>query len=265
MTASPEFRYLDRPDQWAALAVAARTRPFVAIDTEYLIEEKHSPVHHSVLHVWSIGWPGSGKPNARGVIPAVAYVLPNEALDHPGLRAYIEDAACEKWAHNAGVDRHAMENRGVVAGGVCDSLSLYRFLLPERVTPGPGFSLDALGRDLLGPSRGKTEPFLSLVARPRLVEKVIRHRTTECSCGKVGCRKRNGHTRAEVITLETVTIERGVEHFPITDIVPGHPVWDRFVAYAARDVLIGSELVQYATNVLLKRKQKELPWKRLTT
>ena len=254
-------RYLDRPDQWAQVAQVARTKRWVAIDTEYLIDEKRSPAHHSQLHVWSIGWEGKGEPNGKGVIEAQAYVLPRLALDDPILRAYLQDPTHEKWAHNAGVDRHAMDNVGVGVMGVRDSLSLFRWLLPGRVAPGPGFSLDALGLDILGERRGKTEAFVDLVSRPRVVEKVRRIRSRVCTCAEPGCKRRSGdHKRTEVVSEEPCTVVSGTERFPLSDITPGHERWDRLVVYAGQDVLIGCELVQWGLREMQRLGQRKVPY-----
>lgn len=254
-------RYLDRPDQWAQVAAVARRKRWVAIDTEYLIDEKRSPAFHSQLHVWSIGWEGNGEPNGRGVIPAVAYVLPAAALDSPEIRAYLQDPTCEKWAHNAGVDRHAMDNRGVGVMGVRDSLGLFRWLLPGRVAPGPGFSLDALGVDILGDGRGKTESFVELVSRPRVVRGVRKVRERVCTCATPGCRLRSkGHSRTEVVTEVATERVSGTERFPLSDIVPGHERWDRLVIYAGQDVIVGCELVQWGLQRLAAQGNRKVPY-----
>lgn len=230
-----ETRYLSRPDQWDALVrlLAACPGP-VAIDTEYETDDDFGPVHNADIHVWSLGWPdASKKRNARGIQPARAVVLPREALTHPPLVGWLEGPQ-EKWAHNAGVDRHAMANSGIVLGGVRDSLSLYRWLLPHRAQPGLGFSLDALGLALLGADRGKTEDFKDLVRYPR-----------SCSCGEPSCLKRKGHDKTPA------------HEIPLSAIVEGHERWDRLVQYSGRDVLVGCELVQFSARLA---KERRLPW-----
>lgn len=258
-SAPARYRYLDRLDQWEALAsLLMSTKGPVAFDTEYLISDGQTPAHRSSLHVWSVAWPGTTRLNPRGVQAAVAAVLPRTALTSPGLQAWLA-GPYDKWAHNAGVDRHAIDNLGVRIASVRDSLSLARWVYPGRVAPGPGFTLDALGRDLLGPGGGKTEDFVALTSR-LVTETRYRSRTDRaCECGAKPCRQRQstpGHARREVVTQTPYTVDR-TERFPLTDIVPGHERWDRLLAYSAQDALVGCELVQ----VLLPQAQtREVPW-----
>ncbi len=259
------YRYLNRPDQWSALAALLASTPApIAFDTEYEIPDGQTPAHRSRLHVWSVAWPStSASMNARGVRPAAGAVLPACALQEPTLLAWLASPV-EKWAHNAGVDRHCLENAGAVVNGVRDSLSLARWVFPERVAPGPGFTLDAVGRDLLGPGGGKTEEFLSLVTRD-VTETRYRSRTDrQCECGARPCRQRQstpdgiptGHTRREVVTQTPYEVNR-TERFPLSDIIEGHDRWDRLVAYSAQDALVGCELVQVLLPLLAGR---EVPW-----
>ena len=250
-------RYINRPDQYdALLRILGRGVDPVFIDTEYETNDDFGPAFNADIHVWSIGWPATDTKDARGIRRARAVVLPASAMFYEPMREWLESPA-RKWAHNAGVDRHAFANAGVLVGGVRDSLSLFRLLAPWRADPTLGFSLDALGVDFLGPGRGKSHEFRELVSRPRVVTVTKREKHLVCSCGTSKCRKRTGHTRTEVVTETQEQVTRGKETFPLSEIVEGHPRWDDLVVYSGRDVIVGCELIQYAERL---DKPRELPW-----
>jgi len=261
-------RYLSSEGEWARLAriILASQGP-IAIDTEYVIGDDQATAHRAELHVWSIGIqnPGAGigmKTNARGVFPALAAVLPAEAL----ICDALIDALCQRplWAHNASVDYHTMT---CASGRIAriplanwnDSLSLARWLYPERVPPfGPGFSLDALGQDLLG--YGKTEDFKTLLTYPNEVMKVTTTKTRVCECGARPCHKRGTyHRRQDEVEVKEEMVLRGTKQVPLDTIVPGHERWERLVEYSGRDVLVGCELVQFMLKDLAKL-NREVPW-----
>lgn len=243
-------RYLERLDQWEALAkhLMACQGP-VAFDTEYEIGDDETVAFRGRLHVWSVAWSSDGVPNARGIRPAVGVVLPRESLElSPGILAWLADPTREKWAHNAGVDRHAIENtNGTRVRGVRDSLGISRWLFPERVAPGPGYGLDSLGKDFLG--YGKTEDYVDLVSEWVPDEEVQgrKVRANRCVCGTEKCQKRKGPEHAKLRLVR----------FPLSTIVPGHRNFDRLLVYSAQDSVVDSELVQVFKKESL---QREVPW-----
>lgn len=188
----------------------------------------------------------------RGYHVADAAVLLAPALEHPGLRAWLESPA-RKVVHNLSVDAHSIRNHGISLGGAVNSLDLARWAWPERAR-GRGFSLDALGVDILG--AGKTEDFNELFSE-EVVElaRIKRLVTKVCSCGEAGCRKRKGHEKTEVVTEEPVyrTVRRRV---PLELVVPGHWLWERAVKYSAQDAILALNL----DDVLTRKMQERVPW-----
>jgi hypothetical protein len=253
--ATSRFKWLDNTAQWNRLAEILRhTVGPVAVDTEYLIGDDETCAYRSKLHVWSIGWaPVDAPRNARGVRPAIAVVLPWVAANYtPMVRAL--EAHKSLWSHNAPVDRHTIDNlHQTNCTGWYDSLSLARWVMPERAPPfGRGYSLDALGEDLLG--YGKTEDFKDLVSYDNVVDKVTK--TKACACVANPCLKRGALHPREI--TETVTkVVRGQVRRPLDEIVPGHPRWARLLAYSARDALIGCEVTQL---LLARLKPRVVPW-----
>lgn len=240
-------------DRWdgvanALLRQAERGRA-AGLDSEFYNVEirSQSCVARSRLHLWSVAvhrWPLQLQP--RGYYSADAAVLTADALEHRGLRQWLESAA-PKAVHNLAVDAHTFHNAGVTVGGTFNTLARARFVWPERAR-GAGFDLDGLGADVLG--IGKTEPgwvsedWWKKHGRPldpavfvRIdQEKILKRvKSLMCSCGVEKCRKRKGHERP-VIEKEEVKLHFNV--IPLEEVVPGHERWERAVAYAARDALV---------------------------
>jgi hypothetical protein len=218
-----------------------------------------STVARSKLHLWSVAvnrFPLQLHP--RGYYIADAAVLPAEAVEHPRLREWLE-SDYPKLIHNMGVDVHTFGNAGVDVHGAINTLALARFCCPERARgfpEPPGFALDDLGADLLG--IGKTEDgwvsedWWKKHGRPLdpaifvQIDEVTytkKVRAEVCSCGEKKCRKRKGHSRP--ITEVTETVREWGGTIPLESVVPGHPRWERAVAYAARDAVVARYLGDY--------------------
>jgi hypothetical protein len=219
--------------------------------------QTQSCVARSKLHLWSVAinrWPLKLHP--RGYYEADAAVLGVEALDHKGLRDWLESEA-PKAVHNLPVDAHTFGNHGIKLGGVINTLARARFCYPERARgfpEPPGFGLDDLGADILG--LGKTEDgwvsedWWRKHGRPldpaifvRITEEEVvkRVKAEVCSCGEKKCRKRKGHDRPVTEVRELVRKWGGV--IPLEEVVPGHERWERACAYAARDSLVALYLL----------------------
>jgi hypothetical protein len=124
---------------------------------------------------------------------------------------------------------------------------------PDRAR-GRGFSLDALGTDVLGV--GKTESFADVFSEEfEEVARMKQVKSTACSCGVPSCRKRKGHEKRVTVTEEPV-MRMVVHPIPLESVVPGHRRWDRAVAYAAQDAVLA-----LALNDVMDRKMREdVPW-----
>ncbi len=207
------------------------------------------------VHLWSVAvkrWPHVLSP--RGFHVADAAVLLAPALDYTPLRNWLESDA-KKVAHNAGVDLHSFGNHGVRVGGCRNSLALARWVWPERAR-GRGYGADALGADLLG--AGKTESFRELFSEE--VEEVVRVKQitkTVCNCGEGKCRKRKLPEHGKATSLESLpVIKRRSRQVSLTSVIPGHFLWERAVAYSARDPIIALGVL----DLVERRMLGEVPW-----
>lgn len=226
----------------AALHRSADRGETAGLDSEFYgldVRKQSCAGGRSRVHMWSVAIPRhpySWTP--RGYRRSDAVVLLAAAFDHPGIRSWLESAA-PKAVHNLPVDAHSFANHGVAVGGTINTLARARWCWPDRAR-GAGYSLDALGTDILG--IGKTESFADVFSHE--VDEVVRmkrKRLTSCSCGVEGCRKRKGHIKTETIVEEPV-IKRVVKSTPLESVLPGHPRWERAVAYSARDAVLALAL-----------------------
>jgi hypothetical protein len=232
--------YADRA-QWdrvsAALWRQAERGRAAGLDSEFYgldIRKQSCAGGQSKLHLWSVAvnrYPLVLHP--RGYYAADAAVLTADALEHRGLREWLESDS-PKCVHNLPVDAHTFANRGIHVGGAINTLARARFCWPERAR-GAGFDLDGLGTDMLG--LGKTESFADVFTEHyiEVIEKV--RKMKRCTCGEDGCRKRKGHEKVEVAEIERIEKPR-TRPIPLESVLPGHERWERAVAYAARDALV---------------------------
>jgi hypothetical protein len=269
MTRAPP-RYLDRPDQWDALATLLK-KSVAGLDSEFYNcdlsrNSTETTTGRAIVHVWSVAL-STRTFHPRGYHLAQSYVLPAAALFHQGLQDWLCGAEYEKWAHNKGMEIHAIENTWRLSGvqlrvlGVRDTLSLARWVHPARVVPGQGgYALDQLGLDLL--DRGKTEGFEEILSVPNVVS-IERRKTNHrnvCECGAVPCRRRGtGHVRSRVTTVDrwNEDVVRGTRLLPLDSVGPGHELWERLVAYSGVDAELAIELKE---KLLAELKERPLPW-----
>lgn len=246
----------------AAKVVAACHRAFdrgepIGFDTEFYGVDlgKQSCFARAKLHLFSIAvkrYPRVLAP--RGFDVADAAVFTREYL--PDLREILEGPG-KKVVHNLPVDAHTLANEGVQLGGGINTLAMARWAWPSRAR-GAGFTLDALGRDFLGV--GKTESFQELFQ-----EEITEYRSTFrtvrlCECGEAGCRRRSttqGHARI-VDRIETRHPKVVIRPVPLQDVLPGHPLWERAVRYAAQDAVLALGVYDLAIREM--QKERDVPW-----
>src|SRR5690242_8610721 len=99
MTASRinDKQYLEHPAEWDELAVRLRSAGIFGLDSEfYNVDVRvQSCVGRATIHVWSVAI-RTRRLSPLGYHVARGWVLPAAALDHPGLRAVLEDPAVKK-------------------------------------------------------------------------------------------------------------------------------------------------------------------------
>lgn len=260
--------YLAKESEWDQLSKFLETyTDILGLDSEFEgvdFSEGDSCVNKANITVWSLGIL-SNEIHPRGYRKAKGCVLPRSALEHRGLRKILTDSARIKAAHNSNVDVHAFNNAGVDVLGVVNTLSLARWMVPGEIQ----YNLNALGEKYLGV--GKTEEYKDIFRTPNIIEVVKQKKSKVCSCGVPGCRKRKDtysselddfivHTKTEQIE-ETVELkEKGFTLITQTEILakgPGHPLFDRFIAYAQRDATLAASLYDYLVRL---KTETEIPW-----
>ncbi len=251
-----ELVWLDNAEQWTALAGLVRRRGCCGLDSEFYNVDvrKQSCVGRARVHVWSIAV-RSNRKSPLGFHRAVGWVLPAEALQHPDLKALLEDASIRKYLHNQPVDDHAFHNHGVNLRGCLNTLNYARWKWPEFKELG-GFGLknlmvEKLHRDIVCAFEVKKPKDdywgLTNFQRTLVTEKQKTVVELVCSCGEPGCRKRKGHEKTKVESMVTVVKHRLVwDLYPLESIVPGHPRWDLLVEYAAEDAIAALEVAELA-------------------
>jgi hypothetical protein len=265
-----ELTYADTIEEGAALAerigrLAARgERQDIGFDTEFYGVNlgKESVVARAKVHFVSLAWlEGGEKFHPRGyTVPRAAVVSRNVALFCEPFRRVFQVPNLRFLAHNAPVDVHTLKNEGIEVINVANTLTRARWVYPGRARAqygGGGYTLDALGKELLG--WGKTETFDELFRERAEEWKETQRIWKECECGTPGCKRRvAGHTkhvRTETFR-EPVYVERPV---PLQDVVPGHHLFDRAVRYAANDAVLAHCLNQHLTRVI-KTQDRLVPW-----
>lgn len=272
--------WLDTEKEWDELVRILEKKRIFGLDSEFVgvdFKAGDSCVNKAEIHVWSVGVL-TDQLHPRGYHVAKGAVLSRRALQYDPIRKLLEDPAILKPAHNSNVDVHAFYNAGVDVQGIINTLGLARWMFPGRKT----FNLDDLGTDYLGV--GKTESFDDLFRRPNMIT-VIKEKTVKvCDCGVEGCRKRKGHVaddgtvithnKTEITVQEEVDKQQGWYYedqrivvpagyrvdgvIPVVDPTsPGHPLWERYEAYARRDATLAMSFYDFC---MRQNKQTEIPW-----
>lgn len=187
-----------------------------------------------------------------------AFVFDGRLLTHPCVRDFLEDSGKRKVVHNLSVDSHTARNAGVRLRGGQDTLNLARWVYPDRADlPRGNYDLDSLCKWRVG--FGKTEDFdefLGYWVDEPYEETVTKFRCVGCM--ELGCRKKkaphdSGRVPEEVQVTRTKKV-RKYQHLP--DLRPGHPLFERYVAYAAAD----AELALILWQMIQIDGQKERPY-----
>jgi hypothetical protein len=250
---------------WVArrLATARDNNEPIGLDTEFDGAEisEFSPAGGACrIHVWSVAVQ-SKQLSPRGWFRASGFVLPESALTHAGIRECLEDDRLCKAVHNLPVDYHTLGNAGIKLRGGINTLSLARFVWPERKNSGEGFGL----KELM-PVIGHTPvgEFHELLSRPNITYKEKTKKVRSCACGVPGCKKKKGmmHEKIEEIQVfrnPFIPKNKPTLPVPLREIVPGHWLWNVLLPYAQEDAVAALELYLAARN-LASGLKREVPW-----
>jgi len=213
-----------------------------------------SPVGRTTCHVFSVAVP-SGPLLPRGFHESQSWVVAGSLLASPSVKSWLEDARFTKAVHNQAVDHHTIRNHGVHLKGAQNTLAMARFWWPHRAKR-EGFDLDSLGVDYCG--AGKTESFDGLLGydaveiREHLVWK------KRCACGVISCmKKKPPHDVKEPEEVLAEWKARVRRHIPLTDLNPSHPLWARYLAYAAWDAVLALWIYEL---MMREKQERPYPW-----
>lgn len=258
--------YLDTPYGWDKVVKVIRAKGVCGWDSETYGHEvdESTPVGRARVHVWSLAV-ATDAVAPRGHHVAAGVVLPAAALEYPPLRDLLQDAAVVKWAWNAPHDVHSAAEHGVQVHGWRDGLPLARVALPHL----PRHGLKTVGPHLTGKEMSTYKDVLTMD-----VEEYVDSRV--CSCqgpfdgvatweGRAGRRRgaeavgSGGETSDDVRVVwrgvrcpkrGRSSLHRSLPAWlpkmvprlqPLESVVPGHPLWDRLLVYAAEDAVIALE------------------------
>lgn len=264
-----EITYAGTIEEGAALAERLRGLEIrsgsgiIGFDTEFYGVQvgRESTFARAKVHLASLAWaaPG-GKLHPRGYpIPHAAVVSREVLKECSEFRSFLESAPLV--AHNAPVDIHTAKNEGIDLKYVVNSLTMARWAWPGRARAqygGGGFTLDALGRDVLG--QEKTESFNELF-RERVETWSVRRRVEKhCRCGEPRCRKRVRPEHEKYERVEEFKEPKYEEReVPLESVVPGHPLWERALRYSAQDAVLAFALWHILRRETLNQTRK-VPW-----
>lgn len=210
------------------------------------------------VHVFSVATPTPAV-SALGYNVPQSFVFPEAAMRYPRMKTWLENPDAKKAIHNQPVDSHAAWNSGINLRGGINTLDMARFLYPWRSQLMSGnFDLDSLCRWKVG--YGKTEDFEEFLGYDAQEEYTAEVEKKECACGALSCRKQKAPHDHKWPVLVTVTHSRRVRKItPLIELVPGHPLWARYIPYAAVD----AELALILYQMMVEDGQKNMrpfPW-----
>jgi hypothetical protein len=253
--------YLSKPGQWVKMVEFVRAAGVCGLDTEFygMDPSKESCVKKAKIHVWSIAI-RTDKMGPRGFKLCRGWCLPVEALEHPDVKALLEDKTIQKEVHNQPVDSHSLLNHGIRLRGGRNTLDYVKWQLPGLINTNGRFKLKALMNSLLG--RDPICTFNQLVTYERLIQVpyTVKKKLKGCSCGVPKCRVRKASTERRNGVLVNVTHDKTTTHtevvkyrekkeaakYALEDIVPGHPRWDLLVAYSIEDSVAALQIAEVA-------------------
>jgi hypothetical protein len=247
--------WLDRPSQWDALAGRLLAAGEAGIDSEtYGQPPRTSPQHRTRVQCWSVAILGDGR-SPRGYRRAFGVVLPRHALDHDELRGALQ--ASTLWGHNAPHDEHSFANEGVPLT-VNDTLQWIRVAVPGM----RDYGLKDVRKWALG--KADREDFRTLMGHRGEVEVDVVRTLRRCECGATPCRKRTtepGHRR--LVLREPAKAMRTKDLlYSVTDMVPGHPLFERWEAYSRADAEDAIEEVDWLRTRGAGATTRPYPWRR---
>lgn len=245
--------YLSKPAQWDKMVELVRAAGVCGFDTEFYGADpsKQSLVGKSRIHVWSIAI-RTAKMGPRGYRLCRGWCLPAAALDHPPVRALLEDAKVKKLIHSQSVDHHSLMNHGIDLKGGFNTLGYVRWMRPGLINTPGRFKLKALMMSLLG--RPPVCTFNDVVSDERIIQVLCKHKkkVKGCACEVPKCRKRKADpdgTRHDKYTDYIDAYREKKEKFKhaLESIVPGHPRWDLLVRYSIEDSVAALQIEEIAS------------------
>lgn len=272
--------WLKTKDQWIKLLnylnklkgedrVCGLDSEFYGVD----FAKKQSCCLNAKIHVWSLAVYADGADaySPRGYRKAKGCVLPADSILF--FKDFLEDETFIKAAHNSNVDVHAFYNHGVDVLGIVNTLSLSRWLRPGRMFQRVGheivkrkkpYSLESMATDELGV--GKADDYNDMFRFEKMVEKVTVEDLIICRCGALKCKSKGyPHIKDKAITRKITKMVPGTgedkyDYIPLTDVVEGHELWERFLTYAKMDAVRALELYGKLNQTTTLT---EVPWLRL--
>ena len=227
---------------------------------------EESCVGKARVDVFSIAVP-AGPITPVGFTPCKSWVFEGDLLTYGPVRAFLGASQVTKCVHNLTVDAHAAANQGVGIRGGLNTLSMARFVYPERANLARGnYDLDSLCQWRVG--FGKVDDFTELFGYydyEPYEEEVTKQRCW--GCGEVGCRKKKGlHELKESVRVTVTRAKKVRRHHPLSGCRPGGPLGDKFsryVKYAAADAELA--LILYQMLLIDGRKERAYPWTKLAS
>lgn len=252
--------WISTPTEASAALAEIKKYPVAGYDSEFdgVNIASESCVGKSKLDVFSIAIPTSRR-NPLGYFEPKGFVFDAPLINEDCVKSYLENPSYSKTIHNRPVDEHTAFNAGVrIRGGVC-TLSLARFLYPERANlPRGNYDLDSLCRWRV--SLGKTEGFDELLGYDDYVPYTVDVPKRFClTCESFDCRKKKAPHDIKQERLATVTRKRLVRKIlPLVEIRPGHPLFERYLTYASVDAELA--LILYQMMLVDGQRERFYPW-----
>lgn len=251
--------WVDSESGCADVISQARACGLAGYDSEFdgLDITKESCVGRAKVHVFSLATP-SGPLDPLGFNEPESWVFPARLMNYGPVQALLQDSSVTKPIHNQFVDAHAAYNRGVNIRGAVNTLSMARWVYPARASLVSGnYDLDSLCRWRMG--RGKTEDFKEFLGywdhEPAEHDVYL----NRCSCGELRCRKKLPPHDTKTKELVRETYQKRVRRIlPLEKLNESHPLWARYLAYAASD----AELALCLYQLMLRdgRAERPYPW-----
>ena len=234
-------------------AVAGYDSEFDGVDIS-----SQSCVGRSRLDVFSIATKTTNL-NPIGYLEPQSWVFDGHLITTNAVRGYLEDSAFRKVIHNRTVDEHTARNSSVrIRGGLC-TLNMARWVYPERANLVRGnYDLDSICRWRV--DRGKTEDFNELFGYDDTEPYEATADANFClACQDFGCKRKKAPHDNKQLRPRTVTRNRKVRRIlPLSEVRPGHHLFDRYLVYAAVDAELA--LILYQMMLVDGQRERAYPW-----